>query len=603
MTRVIAPTSNDKELEQMLRDVQNNTMQLPEFQRNWIWDDKRIRALVASISQGYPMGVIMLLEYGGFLRFKYRPLEGAEATGQIPSYLILDGQQRMTSIYCAAHSKEPVLIHNLSTGKDTRRYYYLDINKCLDPNTERIDAIISYPEDKKLKGKAAEGHPKDLSTRENEYEHEMFPLNIIFDSNAKEDWGDNYKEYHGDTRECREKYKRFRTEVLDTITSYRLPVITLLKDTPAEAVCKVFENVNTGGVVLTVFELVTALYAAYDFNLREDWEKCREVITGRASGLNTDLMDDVDNTSFLTAITLYSAHIKHTNPLPPMNERILKLPLEEYKASRDAVLEGYEMARSFLFSQCVFRKKHLPYAPQVTILAAICAIIGKAQFDKGSTKSLLSRWFWCGVLGEMYGNLTFSSYVNDIMDVPAAIAGISTRIRTIDSAFFNATRLMSVAGGTGAAYKGIMALMYKKGCTDLADGSRMDVVLSMQETPDVHHIFPKSYCEGRNYPKSRYNSVINKTPLLASSNKFIGKDAPSVYSRRIILETHITEQEFRARAESNFIDYDMFMADDFEGFFVDRARKLLRLIEQVMGKPITDKDSEQTIGLYGASLA
>ena len=603
MTRVIAPTSNDKELEQLLRDVQNNVMQLPEFQRNWIWDDKRIRALIASISQGYPMGVIMLLEYGGSMSFAYRSIEGTEASEQVPSYLILDGQQRMTSIYCAACSKEPVVIHNSSTGKDTKRYYYLDINKCLDPNTERIDAIVSYPEDKKLKGKAAEGLPKDLSTRESEYEHEMFPLNIIFDSNEKEDWSDNYKDSHGDTRECREKYKRFRTEVLDTITSYRLPVITLLKDTPPEAVCKVFENVNTGGVVLTVFELLTALFAADDFNLREDWEKCREIISGRASGLNTDLMDDIDNVAFLTAITLYASYVRGNLLNGPAKKDILHLPLGDYKASRDAVLEGYEMARSFLFSQCVFRKKHIPYGPQVTILATICAIIGKANFNKTSTKSILSRWFWCGVLGEMYGNLTFSSYTNDIEDVPAAIDGTGSRIRTINSAFFSATRLMTLTSGTGAAYKGIMALMYKKGCTDLADGSRMDVVLSMQETPDIHHIFPKAWCDGRHYHKSRYNSVINKTPLLASSNRFIGKTPPSVYSRSIMQAAGITEAEFRGRVESNFIDYDMFMADDFEGCFIDRARKLLVLIEQVMGKPITDKDSDQTRELYGASLA
>ena len=107
MSRVIAPTSNDKELEQLLRDVQNSTIQLPEFQRNWVWDDLRIRSLIASISQGYPMGVIMLLEYGDNLRFKYRPIEGAESNGQKPTFLILDGQQRLTSIYCAALSSEP----------------------------------------------------------------------------------------------------------------------------------------------------------------------------------------------------------------------------------------------------------------------------------------------------------------------------------------------------------------------------------------------------------------------------------------------------------------------------------------------------------------
>ena len=319
MARVIAPTSIDADLEQLLREVDDNITQLPEFQRNWIWDDMRIRALIASISQGYPMGVIMRLEYGDNLRFQYRTLEGAENKNRKPSFLILDGQQRMTSIYCAAYSRLPVVIRD-DRDRELRRYYYLDINKCLDPNEERIAAIISVPEDRKLRGRLGEP-PKDLSSRELEYQHEMFPLNIIFDGNLREDWADGYKDAHNNTTEYREKYKRFRSEVLDTIIGYKLPVITLLKNTPKEAVCKVFENVNTGGVTLTVFELVTASFAADEFNLRADWEKCRDIIRGRTSGLNTDLMDDVDEAAFLTAIVLYSSYvIKHRSITPPMNK-------------------------------------------------------------------------------------------------------------------------------------------------------------------------------------------------------------------------------------------------------------------------------------------
>ncbi len=68
-----------------------------------------------------------------------------------------------------------------------------------------------------------------------------------------------------------------------------MPVITLDKSTPREAVCKVFENVNTGGVPLTVFELVTATYATNEFDLRKDWEKCKKIIRAENETLRTDL--------------------------------------------------------------------------------------------------------------------------------------------------------------------------------------------------------------------------------------------------------------------------------------------------------------------------
>ena len=85
--------------------------------------------------------------------------------------------------------------------------------------------------------------------------------------------------------------------MMNTIVKYKLPVITLDKSTPREAVCKVFENVNTGGVPLTVFELVTATYATQEFDLRKDWKKCRKQIQGIDDTLRTDLLDGIDETT------------------------------------------------------------------------------------------------------------------------------------------------------------------------------------------------------------------------------------------------------------------------------------------------------------------
>lgn len=90
----------------------------------------------------------------------------------------------------------------------------------------------------------------------------------------------------------------FQSAVINTIVSYKLPVITLDKTTPREAVCKVFENVNTGGMSLTVFELVTATYAAQEFDLQKDWQDCKKQIRGINDTLRTYLLDGIDETTF-----------------------------------------------------------------------------------------------------------------------------------------------------------------------------------------------------------------------------------------------------------------------------------------------------------------
>ena len=198
----IAPKSLDTDLSELMRDVASGKAQLPEFQRSWTWDDNRIIGILASLSQGYPMGAIMRLTYGNEnVRFKYRTIEGVSVVGVVPDYLVLDGQQRLTSMYRATCCKDPV---NTTTekGKNIKRYYYLDINKCLDENEDREDAVFSVPEDRKIKTNFDRDVVLDLSTRELEYEHEMFPLNIVFDSGIREDWADGYKEYHGYSKEC-----------------------------------------------------------------------------------------------------------------------------------------------------------------------------------------------------------------------------------------------------------------------------------------------------------------------------------------------------------------------------------------------------------------
>ena len=601
MTKVIAPSSHDFDLKDLLREIDAGNIQLPQFQRGWTWDNDRIRALIASLTECFPMGAVMLLGYGGeAVRFKYRAIEGAEEKGTTPNLLILDGQQRLTSIYVSAYSAKPVVTKN-DKGKEIKCYYYLDINKCLDPDTDRIDAVISVPESRIIRTNFDRDIALDLSTRELEYQHGMFPLNIIFDSNEREDWADGYKDFHGNSDECKDKYKRFRSEVLDTITGYKLPVIILDKTTPKEAVCKVFENVNTGGVVLTVFELVTASFAADDFNLREDWEQCRDVIRGKDSNVNTDIMNDIDEVAFLTAITLYSSYMKHGTTSCTKKD-VLNLSLADYRANRDSILEGYKMARSFLLNQCVFRQRDLPYSAQITPLAVICAAIGKDSFSKPEVTSILSRWFWCGVFGEMYGRSTETRYVYDVEDVTAEIRGEKSLSRTVNASFFQASRLLYMQTRNSAAYKGIMALLYHNACRDFVTDAIMDVVKSMDETPDIHHIFPEAYCKKAKLPREKWNSIINKTPLLASSNRFIGGAAPSIYSERVMKHASIDSAEFRRRVESNLVDYDSFITDDFNTYFIDRAKRLLGLIENVMGKPITDKDSDQTRELFGESL-
>ena len=111
----------------LLNLIENGSIQLPDFQRGWVWDDHRIRALIASVSQGYPVGALMSMETGGNgVRFSPRPFEGVSLHGKQPDFLMLDGQQRMTSLYLSLRNKAAVPTCD-ERKKEMQRFYYLDM--------------------------------------------------------------------------------------------------------------------------------------------------------------------------------------------------------------------------------------------------------------------------------------------------------------------------------------------------------------------------------------------------------------------------------------------------------------------------------------------
>lgn len=606
---IISPQSLDTNLSQLLEEVNTGKTQLPEFQRDWTWDDNRIRGILASLSQGYPMGAIMRLQYGNpDIKFKYRTIQGVGEKEVIPDFLVLDGQQRLTSIYQATYSQKPVATKT-DKGKEIERYYYLSMEKCMDENEDRLDAVIAVPPDRKTKENFDRDIKLDLSNQDKEYEQKMFPVNIVFDSNALMKWQFGYMMHYSGQNEAVKLLEDFQREVITTIISYKLPVITLSKETPREAVCKVFENVNTGGVPLTVFELVTATYATREFNLRDDWKVCKKQIRGIDDTLRTDLLDGIDETTFLTAVALYTSYVdKQAGKIGAVSckkKDVLNLTFESYVANRDQVLLGFRIARDFLLKyQYVFRQRDLPYTTQLIPLAAICAFLGKSKCNEANTIAILSRWYWCGILGEMYGGANETRYANDIEDVVDEVLQRPSQSRTVNSAFFSATRLLTLRTRLSAAYKGIMALLYKAKCRDFMNDTTIDIVNSMLEAPDIHHIFPEAYCEKMGIKQQRYNSIVNKTPILPATNRSIGGNAPSEYIKIILKKVNnLTEEELKARIESHCINYDALAADDFDTYFIDRAKKLLNLIESAMGKPVADRSAEITIEQFGASIA
>jgi len=590
-------TSDKEPLFEVLKQIADGRIQLPEFQRSFVWDDEHISSLLASLSLSYPMGAIMMLENGNpDVRFKPRPIEGVELTQpEEPERFILDGQQRLTALFQALFKNKPVITQD-SRKKVIRRWYYIDMSAALVSIADRERAILSLPEDRKLTDYRTK-QIKDYSTPEKEFEELFFPFNQVFDPS---DWRMKYNEYWKHETEKIRFYDQFEKSVIDSFKQYQVPVIKLLKRTPKAAVCQVFEKVNMGGIQLNVFQLLTATFAADGFNLREDWEGKRDTLGRKIEGGRLDVLREhkvlksVADTSFLQVISLLTTYArKRQKPEAAISckkDDILNLVLDDYKKWAESAMYGFDKAAMFLAQQMIFSDRDIPYDTQLVPLATLFAIL-RERANNDTVRDKLIRWYWCGVFGELYGSGVESQFANDIPEVLRWIddGGEPSAVIRCN---FAPSRLYTLRSRLSAAYKGLYALLMRDGGLDFLSGVPINVSTYFDQKIDIHHIFPKNYCKKPDSGAHDFDSIINKTPISAETNKIIGGNAPNVYVRKLIEEKGIKEERLDTILASHVIDAAALKANDYETFFESRREALLQRIEKATGKKIARETDE-----------
>jgi len=582
--------SGKTSLKDLLTEIVDGKLQLPDFQRGWVWDDEHIRSLLISVARSFPIGAVMLLETGGDTRFQVRPVEGVQVpNGNKAERLILDGQQRLTSLTQVLKLTTPVRTQD-TNKREIERFYYFDIEKALSGPATLDDVVVGVPADKVVRTNFGRDVALDLSTREKEYERFYFPCSQIMTS---DEWEDGLATSPKFTR-----YMQFRKLILNEFRSYQVPIITLRKETSKEAVCLVFEKVNTGGVQLSVFELVTAQYAADGFNLRRDWfgeghEKGRHArLAAKALLKDTAATDFLQGVSLLHSFELHEQDIaqgktgKAVTPVSAKREHILQTPLLAYKKWADKLVKGFQEAEQFLRHLGFEDPRFLPYRAQLVPMAAAFAHVGDRWLEPQVQKKL-TQWFWCGVFGELYGSAIETRIALDFQELLKWFDDEAAPLpTTVVDAGFQATRLESMRSRTSAAYRGLYILVQQNGAEDFFWKVKMVELDRNDKAIDIHHIFPKKWCQQESISPRVFNSIINKTAISYRANRKIGGKAPSEYLRQIQEEkaVQLSDEGMNAILRTHLIDPALLRADDFKSFFSSRRSALLDLVEKAMGK-------------------
>ena len=592
--------STKTSLYDILKDIHKGKIQLPDFQRGWVWDDDRIKGIIASVAKSFPIGAVMLLETGNeSIRFKTTPVEGApDMNSGEPEMLILDGQQRLTSLYQAIITNRVVTTQNAKKYQ-IKRWYYIDMVKAMDSGSDLEEAIFSINEQKVITKNIGRDVVLDLSAEEFEFKNLMYPVCMV---DEYDEWRTKFSEYWDYDREKIKFWNEFERRIIKGFTGYMLPVIVMKKINPKEAVCQVFEKVNTGGVSLSVFELLTASFASEDFDLKTDWAKIKSEFK------LYKVLDKTSNIDIIQAITLYATYQRRkeqelngeSENLPAVSAKrkeMLNLSLSDYKNYRDQIVAGLIKASKILVENHIYNSRDIPYSTQLVPLSVILAKLGN-EIDNVGNKNKLMRWFWCGVFGELYGSANETRYALDMVQVVEWVSANGQEPKTIYDANFSPSRLHTLRTRNSAAYKGVYAILMDENTKDWLSATKIDFSTYFSESIDIHHIFPVAWCNKNNISRDDFDCIINKTPLSGRTNRIVGGEAPSKYLIRLKKNAGTSDEEFDTILKSHVVNPEFMNKDDFNGFFTDRKERILQKIEVAMGKKIARDQEEQEEGVF-----
>lgn len=577
------------ELTECLDHVQKGLIQLPDFQRSWRWDDDHVQRLLRSLIRGFPIGSLTRIETGGELELLHREVEGTTPT-ENPISLLLDGQQRVTALYCSLSTKAPVPVKSTRSSKRQERFYYIDmaqiVNNWLDGNS-----YVRVASEKKILTRIDESSELlDLSDSRSEYMHHMFPVNSLLEP---DDWLQYYQEYWAERGsfpygEHWRFVNRFKDIVSRHVKFRRIPVTNLTNVADTETVCSIFENVNMGAEPLTVFELLTAKLAARGLKLRDDWDERKERLHRHGTPREDGVLCAIDGYQFLQVIALLATNNRRQTHSGGRRvgcdgRDVLTITADEYRACSQAAEEGLVAAARFLQHLCVVKRSDLAYVGQLVSLGAIYGLLGKVRLGRDAEERL-ERWYWSRLFSEAYSGAVNTQIARDIEEVPAFVTD-PQRTSLIGEVNFDPERLLHVKTRGSAVFKGLIALQIRNGCTDWSSGEKIDIDRYLDGPVDVHHIFPKKWCD-TNLSTHRGGTVrtdirdcaINKTPLTRDTNQSISSLAPSEYVTRLRNKNSKVDDAIT----SSLVDVKHLETDAFNEFFIERGVALMQMLSDAM---------------------
>jgi hypothetical protein len=516
-------------IRKVIDSITAGTMRIPAFQRGFVWDAEHVAYLMDSIYKGYPFGAVILWRTKEKLSSEKSlgPFELPDRHPEYPIDYVLDGQQRITSIFGVFQTELT------PEGDDSWTHIYFD-----------MEAADNLQESQFL---ALEDDEVDLTRH--------FPISTFFEVTA----------YRQATARLSDEEALLIDKVQEKFKEAVVPTQEIATDDRAK-VAIVFERVNRMGVELDVFQLLTAWTWSEDFDLQQRFADLAEDLQPHGFG------EVAEDTNLL--LRCCSGIVAgDASPTAFMN-----LKGSDVRDRFDDIEHGIRGAIDFLRKNLnVETLANLPYPSCLVPLAVFFAAKSVSMTD--AQREVLTRWFWRACFSRRYSAGVIRNLNRDIEEAAKLRLGQSTALADFsaeaDADFFSQTFTI----GTVNTRTFILLLANSQPLSFVSGNAvTLTKVLQAYNRNEFHHLMPQAFLKGLGATSREINQLANYAIISAADNKALGGVAPSEYRAKMPAAKVKLILDRSLCPESLFDDH-------FEDFIIERSARLADKARELMGLP------------------
>ena len=574
-------------VQQLVDMTDKGELGLPDLQRGFVWKQNKIRDLLDSMMKGYPIGFIMLwASQSNMTKGENKVIGTGEKIAYGQDYVIIDGQQRITSLYAVLTGKEI---------KENDKPIKISFN----PLTKEFA----------VRNASTEKNPEWVSNISD----------IYLNANRSRAFINNFIK---ELKENREKKDETLTEDDEQLIDEGISEILKLKDYPInalvingdvdeESVADIFTRVNSGGVKLNENDFIMTLISVSSPELRDKIEEfCEESSNATKGGKAYNKLIDLKPQQIIRttmAFTFKRARLKYA---------YMKLRGSDLKRGADGRIDMELRKQSFLelasglnkvldyenwneFIRTVmsagFVNSSMVSSENALVYSYMMFLIGKYNFNINSEKlrKIIARWYYMVSTSSHYTGAFESTVqeelndidrINDAEEFEKYINDRISLVFTNDYFMHTIPDNLKSSASTSAVWNTYLAALNILNVKVLFSELYYNQLLSgdlngNRSALEKHHLYPKAYLEKIGITEDRdRNQIANFAYIEWGDNMVIGDLSPAEYFRPIF-ERKTDEKDIADVMKYNALPENWYNMN-YNDFLTERRKMMANVIKE-----------------------